>query len=141
MELVLKRIAKKKDYTIGNLYINGDFFCNTLEDVVRIQPGASLSECRRLKVQTKTAIPYGTYTLTIDMSMKYKKRMPRLLNVPAFEGIRIHSGNTAADTDGCILVGLNRVKGKVINSRETFNKLMAILEPAVANEGATITIE
>ena len=67
--------------------------------------------------------------------------MPRLLNVPAFEGIRIHSGNTAADTDGCILVGLNRVKGKVINSRETFNKLMAILEPAVANEGATITIE
>lgn len=141
MKLKLERHTKKPEYTIGKLYIDDQYFCDTLEDRVRLTSGMSLSEMRRLKVYGKTAIPDGTYKVVIDKSVKYGKRMPRLLHVPCFEGIRIHSGNVAEDTDGCILVGTNSEVGKVLASRETFNKLMNILEPACSNDDVFITIE
>ena len=126
MKLLLERIYKAPTYTIGRLYLNGDFFCNTLEDVVR--PAG-------VKVYGETAIPFGTYKVKLTMSQRFKKVMPILLSVPMFEGIRIHAGNTEADTSGCILVGENTVKGKVINSTATFKRLMERLS------GDNITIE
>ena len=129
MRIVVKRTFKGKDYTIGKLYINGDYFCDTLEDVVRDGE----------KVYGKTAIPEGTYTIVLTMSNRFKKILPLLLQVPKFEGVRIHSGNTAADTEGCILVGKNKEKGKVLESRAVFAQLMKRLESVENKE--TITIE
>lgn len=119
MELVLRRKFKGKHYTIGDLTVNGAFFCNTIEDVVRA-PG--------VKVYGETAIPFGKYKVVMRYSPKYKKVLPLLLNVPMFEGIRIHSGNTQLDSLGCIIVGENKVKGKVINSRKTMDKLLKLFE-------------
>lgn len=130
MKLLLQRVAKKDTYTIGKLSIDGQYFCDTLEDKVRLKPGMSLSEMRRVKVQAETAIPAGKYQVVIDRSIRFGKRMPRLLCVPCFEGVRIYSGNTDEDTEGCILVGTNSEKGKVLRSREALDKLMKILEPA-----------
>lgn len=113
MKLYLLRKFKGPEYTIGNLYIDGEFFSNTLEDVVR-----------ESKIKHETAIPAGTYKIELTFSAKFKKILPILLNVPNFEGIRIHAGNTKSDTSGCILVGENRVKGKVINSLKTMEVLM-----------------
>jgi hypothetical protein len=124
MILTLSRIALKETYTIGKLYIDGCFFCDTLEDKYR-----DLS--KEEKVSGKTAIPYGRYKVILSMSNRFKKIMPLLLEVPKFEGIRIHSGNTDQDTEGCILVGENTVEGKVINSRNTFNRLMILLNSAI----------
>lgn len=118
MKLTVNRFFKGKEYTIGKLYIDGKYFCDTLEDVVR--PAGQ-------KVYGKTAIPYGTYKCVLSKSTRFKKVLPELLNVPMFSGVRIHSGNTHEDTEGCLLVGENKVKGKVINSRATMDKLMKIL--------------
>lgn len=117
MELILERIALKDTYTIGKLYIDGIYFCDTLEDKVR-----------DIKIKGETAIPYGTYKGKITYSPRFKKLLPLILDVPNFSGIRIHSGNTENDTEGCILVGENKVIGKVINSRIIFNKLMSKLD-------------
>ena len=103
--------TQKKDCTIGDLYVNGELFCNTLEDVYREK-----------KIANETCSPYGTYKVIINQSPKYKRLMPRLLNVPNFEGILIHSGNTVKDTAGCILVG-TRKENTLVNSRDAFNKL------------------
>ena len=130
MRIVVKRTFKGKDYTIGKLYINGDYFCDTLEDVVRDGE----------KVYGKTAIPEGTYTIVLTMSNRFKKILPLLLQVPKFEGVRIHSGNTAADTEGCILVGKNTEKGKVLESRAVFAQLMKRLESVENKENITIEI-
>ena len=119
MELVLRRKFKGTKYTIGDLTVNGAFFCNTIEDVVRA-PG--------VKVYGETAIPFGKYKVVMRYSPKYKKVLPLLLDVPMFEGIRIHSGNTQLDSLGCIIVGENKVKGKVINSRKTMDKLLKMFE-------------
>ena len=116
MKLLLKRIYKGKAYTIGSLFIDGVFFSNTLEDAVR-----------DVKIKHETAIPAGTYKVILSMSQRFGKVLPLLLNVPNFEGIRIHSGTTQADTSGCILVGENKIKGKLINSRTTMDRLMAEL--------------
>lgn len=140
MRLTLKRIAKKKDYTIGRLYINGDYFCDTIEDAVRITSADSLSEMRRKKIQNKTAIPDGSYEVIITMSARFKKLLPLLLNVPAFEGVRIHSGNTANDTEGCIIVGKNDKVGWVSDSRNTMTKLMKILQGVEGKERITLEI-
>ena len=113
----LNRIAKLPHYTIGHLYIDGVKVCDTLEDTVR-----------DVKIKHETAIPEGEYPVLLTYSPKFKKVLPLIQHVPNFTGIRIHSGNTAKDTSGCILVGENKVKGKVINSRATFNKLMEILK-------------
>jgi len=122
----LKRIAKRDNYTIGKLYIDGEYFCDTLEDRAR-------DLTKEAKVYGKTAIPEGTYEVTLRVqSPRFSQKrqydfckgyLPRLLNVPSFQGVLIHCGNTAEDTDGCILVGKNTVKGMVTDSTATFRKL------------------
>lgn len=150
LKLKVKRIARQKDYTIGRLFINGVYFCDTLEDVDRLLTAdMPTSEIKRIKVNGKTAIPTGIYQVTLGIKSPkfstYKQYafcdgyLPRLLNVPCYEGVLIHIGNTHTDTDGCILVGQNKQKGKVINSTATFKKLYEIL--ASANETITIEIE
>jgi len=118
MKLKLTRVFKGETYTIGRLYIDGVFFCDTLEDKVRDLP-------KEPKVFGQTAIPYGTYKIIINYSNRFKRDLPRLLNVPYFDGILIHPGNQAVDTHGCLLVGINSEKGKVTQSRITFDKLFA----------------
>jgi hypothetical protein len=131
MKLKLYRKFLGNKYTIGKLFINDEYICDTLEDVVRSE-GA--------KVYGETAIPYGTYEIVLTMSPRFKKVLPLLLNVPNFEGVRIHTGNTERDTEGCILVGYNKVKGKVINSKIAFDKVIEQLELATINN-EKITIE
>ena len=124
MKLTLNRKFKGQTYTIGDLSIDGKFFCNTIEDAVRELPATCPDTPRgrsctcKEKVYAKTAIPAGTYKVTLQYSPKYKH----------FLGILIHSGNTEVDSAGCIIVGKNTVKGKVLESRTTFQKLYAILE-------------
>jgi hypothetical protein len=143
------RKYKKADYTIGNLYIDGVFFCNTLEDTDReLKQDDSIGVIESIKVYGKTAIPIGTYKITLDITSpkysrqpKYSKiqgKLPRLLDVPGFEGILIHIGNTAKDSHGCILVGQNTTKGKVLNSTDTFFKLYDKLK---TDKDITITIK
>lgn len=128
MKLILERIYKAETYTIGKLFIDGKLFCDVLEDKVR-----PFGE----KVYGKTAIPAGKYKVILNVSNRFKCLMPLLLNVPTFDGIRIHSGNTHEDTHGCLLVGKNTEKGKITESKKTFTELMSILKLA-KNE---ITIE
>jgi hypothetical protein len=127
MKLTLKRIALRPTYTIGKLYIDGEYFCDTCEDKVRDTNKNGVFDEGK-KVYGETAIPYGTYKVILSMSNRFKRVLPLLLDVPEFSGIRIHSGNTAEkDSAGCILVGENKQVGKVLNSRRTENKLMQIL--------------
>ena len=127
MKLTLKRIALRPTYTIGKLYIDGKYFCDTCEDKVRDTNKNGVFDEEK-KVYGETAIPYGTYTIILSMSNRFKRVLPLLLDVPEFSGIRIHSGNTAEkDSLGCILVGENKQVGKVLNSRKTENRLMQIL--------------
>ena len=129
MKLVLKRTAKRPTYTIGNLYIDGEFLCNTLEDADRgLRQNMHLSEIQRIKVMHETAIPTGTYKVIVNMSPRFGRLLPRLLDVPGFEGILIHRGNTDKDTSGCILVGENKAVGKVINSTPYELKLVEMLK-------------
>lgn len=139
MELRVKRVALKSDYTIGRLYVNGEFFSDTLEDAVR-----------DTKIYGKTAIPCGTYKITMDVvSPKFKDRswakpydgkLPRLIDVPNYEGVLIHVGNTAEDTSGCLLVGQNRAVGQLVNSTQTFMSLMEKHLIPAKNRGEEITI-
>ena len=129
MLIEVKRLYKKKDYTIGKMYINGEYFCDTLEDTDRgLAQGMPLSELKEMKEYGKTAIPTGEYELKVTFSNRFQKYLPQLMNVPAFSGVRIHSGNTHADTEGCILCGKNKAKGKVLDSRKTIAELMRIIE-------------
>ena len=150
MKLTLKRIARKEGYTIGRLYIDDAYFCDTLEDTDRgLEQAMPLDMIKRIKVKGETAIPTGTYELSMrHISPKYSRKkafaftggvMPRLLNVPGYEGVLIHSGNTAADSEGCILVGENKAVGKVLNSMATFKALWAVLNQR-KSEPITITI-
>ena len=140
MKLKLVRKYKLPTYTIGKLYINGVYFCDTLEDTDRgLKDSMSLEEIAKRKVYGATAIPYGAYGVKMNIvSPKYAKRnpaytrpyghkLPRLLNVKGYEGVLIHAGNTANDTFGCILVGRNTVKGKVLQSQATWKALMDLL--------------
>lgn len=139
MRLTLKRIANKKDYCIGKLYINGVYFCDTLEDVDRgLDDTMTEEEIKEKKVYGKTAIPTGIYTVLLTYSSKYKKVMPLINNVKGYSGIRIHSGNTAKDTLGCLLVGKNTQVGMVTDSRNTYNALYKRLLQKGSNK---ITIE
>lgn len=149
MKLLLKRIAKMEKYTIGDLYIDGEWFSNTLEDTDRnLTNTMSKDEIAKVKVYGKTAIPTGTYVVDMNtVSPKFGKRswaqpyegkVPRLQDVPGYEGVLIHPGNTADDTSGCILVGRNKVKGQVVESQNTFHSLMNILK---GDNDITITIE
>lgn len=153
MNLTLYRTWKKDTYTIGRLFINGEFFCNTIEDKDRnLYQGMSEDEIREKKVWGETAIPYGRYRISMHRkSPKYSKKkayakcegyVPYLMNVPAFEGILIHIGNWASDSCGCILVGENKVKGGVVNSTVWFWKLYNLMKAAdEAGEEIWITIQ
>lgn len=139
MRLTLVRRWNKKDYCIGDLYINGKWFCNVLEDVDRgLDDSMSEDEIKQLKVKTQTAIPTGIYTVLLTYSPKYKKVMPLINNVKGYSGIRIHSGNSSKDTEGCLLVGKNTVVGRLTDSRNTFNALFKRLLQKGSNK---ITIE
>lgn len=105
MKINLKRIYKGLNYTIGKLFIDGEYFCDTLEDADRgLNDNMDLDRILELKKPTITAIPVGTYKILITYSPRFHQNMPLLMNVKGFDGIRIHSGNTHKDTSGCILV-------------------------------------
>lgn len=126
MKLTLIRIANRPTYCIGKLYIDGVYFCDTIEDTDRgLDDSMSVKEVLGRKIKGQTAIPTGTYTVEITYSPKYKRMMPLLLNVKGYSGIRIHSGNTSKDTEGCLLVGKNTKVGMVTDSRNTYQKLYA----------------
>lgn len=157
MILTVDRKWKKDTYTVGNLYVDGLWFCNTMEDKDRgLKKTWPLSMIQKYKVPNETAIPRGTYQITMRMQSpkfsqwKYsrlygfcKGYLPRLLGVPGFDGILIHIGNKAnPDSSGCILVGVNDRKGMVTKSTETFAKLYAKLKEADdRNENISITIQ
>ena len=123
MELILTRIARKAEYTIGRLEDeNGKKLCDTLEPIWRNYDGGEL------KIPKKSAIPEGTYRVVTTYSLRFRKYLPLLVGVPGFEGVRIHAGNTSRDTEGCILVGQNLQVGKVLWSRITLEKLMKLIE-------------
>lgn len=127
MKLLLKRIALKDNYTIGKLYIDDKYFCDTLEDAVR-----------DVKIKHQTAIPKGIYKVTLTASPRFKRILPRLHDVPEFTGVLIHRGNTIDDTSGCILVGENKKKGMVLNSTKCEVELVTIL---TKSNSKNITIE
>lgn len=143
MELLLKRKYKAENYTIGDLYVDGRFFCHTIEDKVRPLPArcpdtpmGQACKCKE-KEYARTAIPAGTYRITMERSPRFKRVLPYLHDVPHFLGILIHSGNTEKDSAGCIIVGKNTVKGRVTESRKTSDTLNALLSKEHA---ITITI-
>ena len=123
MKLILIRIARKAEYTIGRLEDeNGKKLCDTLEPIWRNYDGGEL------KIPKKSAIPEGTYRVVTTYSLRFRKYLPLLVGVPGFEGVRIHAGNTSRDTEGCILVGQNLQVGKVLWSRITLERLMRLIE-------------
>lgn len=155
MELILKRIALRSEYTIGKLYVDGEYVCDTIEDTVRDLDKDGKFANGEVKIPGKTAIPYGRYEITMKVkspkysnfskyswAKKYDGYLPRLLNVPHFDGVLLHPGNTSSESAGCILTGENKVVGKVINSVNTFRRLMDdYLVPAKKrNEKIVITI-
>ncbi len=152
MKIKVERRWPKPTYTIGRLYIDGLYYCNTLEDRDRgLVQTQSKDYIKAHKVYGETAIPKGTYGVALNVtSPKYaavswywqlcRGKMPRLLNVPGFEGILVHPGNTALDTLGCILVGKNTKVGQLTESKATFKAIYKILK-AAADRGEEITIE
>lgn len=135
MELTLNRIFLGSSATIGELLINDKHLCDTIED--RVRPEGE-------KVYGKTAIPEGTYEVKLTHSPRFKKILPEILNVPNFSGIRIHTGNSSKDTEGCILVGTwdGEKEDRVGSSKIAFDKLMTLLEEATNNkEKVTITVK
>lgn len=135
MEIRVDRKYKKEEYTIGKMYLNGMYFCDTLEDKVRI-----LNEFED-KIYGETAIPYGRYRVILTYSPHFKRILPELVSVEFFKEIRIHNGSTKEDTKGCILVGENKVKGMVVNSKKTIKRLMDILLKLDKDEEIFITIQ
>lgn len=141
MKLKLNRIALRQTYTIGKLYIDGKYFCDTLEDTVRDTNKSGKFDNGEKKIKGKTAIPYGTYEIKWTYSPRFKKYTPQLMNVPQFEGIRIHAGNSSTDTEGCLLLGENKKVGMVLNSRATINKFYKIIKEACSKGKVTIEIK
>lgn len=130
MELKVIRELFTGKSTIGSLEVNGNFECFTLEDVPR-----------KVKVKSETAIPEGRYQVIIDKSVRFGVMMPLLVNVPGFAGVRIHPGNTNADTDGCILLGQTKAKDFIGNSKKAYKAFFAKLDAALKNgEKAFLTI-
>lgn len=125
IQILIKRIARTSNYTIGRLYINDKYYCDTLEDTDRgLKQSDSVEHIKANKVYGKTAIPTGEYYVNLTYSPKFNRILPVIYDVKGYEGIRIHSGNTPDDTEGCVLVGYNKIKGMVINSRETLNRFI-----------------
>lgn len=141
MKLKLERLYLKSTYTIGKLYIDNKYFCDTIEDKVRdLNKDGDLNDLGETKVYGETAIPYGTYEVEVTYSPKFKRELPLIKNVPHFEGIRIHKGNYAKDSSGCVITGENKIKGGVINSTPYEIKITSLIKEA-QNKGDKITIE
>lgn len=152
MRILIDRAWKKETYTISRLYIDGVLFCNSLEDKDRgIKQSDPIYFIRSRKIYSETAIPSGRYNVRMDVvSPKYSAirwyrelcngKMPRLENVPGFDGILIHPGSSALDSSGCILVGKNTIKGRLTQSKDTFAALYRKMKAAY-NRGEKITIE
>ena len=142
MKIELHRKWRKKGYSIGILYIDGERICETLEDEDRgLSQEMSLKGIVGRKVKGETAIPVGRYQVTMNYSPRFNKTLPLLLGVPGYDGVRIHSGNKAKDTEGCILCGRNTEAGMVTNSRYWTNKVNGKIEAAIKRkEEVTITI-
>ena len=142
MRLRLERKYLGEKYTIGHLFMDGLKLCETIEDKVRdINQDGDLNDEGEGKIYAETAIPYGRYSMELTISPKFKRLLPLIMNVQHFEGIRIHRGNTAKDSAGCILPGENKAKGKVLNS--TKYELLIIermLQAIRNNEEMTIQI-
>lgn len=119
MNLQLQRHTFTDKSTIGSLYVDGVFECYTLEDVVRPEG---------VKIKGETAIPYDEYEVIIDFSNRFQKPMPHVMNVPMFDGIRIHPGNSDVDTEGCILLGKSKSVDFIGNSREAFGAFFPKLQ-------------
>lgn len=144
MEIRIDRKWRKSNYTISRLYVNGQFFgCNTIEDTDRgLTQDMTETEIRKKKLYGKTAIPSGRYNVVMSMSAKFGKMLPEIQNVKGFSGVRIHSGNSAEDSLGCILPGVNDKVGWVSNSRLWTNKLIDQIRAALARgEKVTLTID
>lgn len=122
-KLLLKRDILEDGFTLGRISVDGVHFCYTVEDAVR-----------DTKIAGKTAIPFGNYKIVVTPSPRFKTMLPLLLDVPNFTGIRIHAGNTAADSEGCILVGMGRTDNGVSRSRDAMAALMKLLEQSKNNE-------
>lgn len=134
MQIQVKRKIFTEKSTIGELSINGEFFCYTLEDKDRyLESGTE-------KVFGKTAIPRGTYNLVMSFSNRFKKYLPEILNVPQFTGIRMHTGNKPEHTEGCLLVGKIKTKDVIFESAKAFKEFMAELKKVEKKEKITITI-
>lgn len=139
IEIKVVRLYKKESYTIGKMYIDNVYFCDTIEDADRgLTQEMTLQQIKKQKVYGKTAIPSGKYKVTLTYSSKFKKTLPLINAVIGFSGVRIHSGNTAEDSLGCIIVGENKKKGEVINSRVVMEKLLSKLR---GQTNINITIE
>lgn len=142
MKLDLHRKWRKKGYSIGVLCIDGQRICETLEDEDRgLHADMSLSDIKAHKIKGETAIPTGTYRITCTYSPRFKKNLPLLNSVPGYDGVRIHSGNKAKDTEGCILCGRNTEVATVTNSRYWTDKVISSIDRALKdNEEVTISI-
>ena len=141
MEIGLTRVTRTGNSTIGDLTVNGISECFILEDMDRgLKQSMALREILSKKIHGKTAIPAGRYEVAISFSNRFKKKLPLLLNVPGFEGIRIHPGNTANDSEGCLLTGKTKSTDFVGNSRAAFATLFAKIEAALKKEKVFITI-
>lgn len=143
MNLVLERKVLNKESTEGNLYVNGKWFCHTLEDVVRAKPGEWKKE---FKVYAKTAIPYGRYRVMVTYSPKFKMPLTAILNVPDFIGIRIHNGTTERGSAGCPLVsyisddGPKGIKNAIVNDKKAMLDLIKLVQEAQKKEEVWIEI-
>ena len=139
IKLRLERRYKGSKYTIGKLFINDEYFCDTIEDIDRgLKSSMSVEYIKKKKVYAKTAIPTGTYKIEMTYSSKFKRILPLLVDVKGFSGIRIHRGNTEIDSSGCIIIGENKVKGKVINSTPYE---VALVKRLLEEDDIEITIE
>jgi hypothetical protein len=139
MEILVKRLYKTSAYTIGKMYIDGQYLCDTVEDCDRgLKQSMTSQQIAVKKVYGKTAIPAGRYKVTLTFSNKFKRVLPLVNDVIGFLGIRIHAGNTADDSLGCIIVGENKIKGGVVNSKVTLERLMAKL---IGQTNILLTIE
>ena len=139
MRLTLIRRYNKPTYCIGDLYINGKWFCSTLEDTDRgLNSAMSEEEIKKIKIKEETAIPTGIYKVILNYSPRFKKVMPLITNVPGYSGVRIHTGNSAKDSSGCLLVGRNTIVGRLTDSRKTYEALFKRLQQKGSND---VTIE
>ncbi len=146
MEITIDRRYKRDTYTVSRVYVDGErwgdgfHWCSALEDTDRgLFQGMKQSEITRRKVYGKTAIPSGMYDVIITHSPRFGKPLPLVVGVPGFAGVRIHPGNTAEDTDGCILLGENSVKGRVMNSRYWCMRMQGLIQNAL-KRGEKVTL-